>query len=115
MEKIKEYKLLIIVLIVFSFIFYWTQMRETLIKKDCSTIVEVVPAKGEITKEQAELNKVMFEQCKLDNPGGRLFSVSSKCSLLEEGTVARPYQPEKEEIREATEEEYKTCLRQRGL
>lgn len=117
MEKLKQYKYIIIpVITILSFIFYWTEVRSVLIKKECSQYTEVIPADAGITKEQADINKKIYNQCKVDNPnGGRLYPTSFKCFNLEKDIIERPPQPEKEVIKEATKIEYDKCLRQNGL
>lgn len=116
MKNIKQHKeIVIITLIILGIAFYWFQIRPTSIKKDCFWVTEIVPADPGVTKEEAEINNINYEQCKLDNPGGRLHSISSKCFQLDAGITERPPQPEREVTFVATEKEYNTCLRQHGL
>src|SRR3989344_5703846 len=102
MEKLKEHKeIVIIVLAAILGAFYWIQIRPVTAKKECSWFNEVIPASAGITKEQAEINKIAFDQCIIDNPGGRLYPISFKCFQLQEDTKEKLPQPEKEITREA--------------
>jgi hypothetical protein len=116
MKKLKEYRvIIIIVLIILGFTFYWFQIRPVSIKKSCSWISEIIPSDNGITREQAEINKIAFEQCKIDNQNNGLSITTPECWLLEKNSNERPPQPEKIEARESTYDEYKSCLRQHGL
>lgn len=113
MKKIQENKYIIIVLLmILVFIFYWFQVRPTNIKKDCSWVTETIPADPGVTKEQAEANKVEFEK---RISGDYSSSVVMDRFTLSKNSKERLPSPEKIETREATDEEYKTCLRQNGL
>src|SRR3989344_7350820 len=114
MNKLKTYWLVgaILAVIILSGIFYWFQIRPMKIKKNCSWTREIIPADAGITIEQADMNKKAFEQCNANNIGK---VVSIRCWLLgNRDSKERPPQPEKEVVREATENEYNMCLRQHG-
>lgn len=118
MEKIKEYKFIIIIGLVFlGLLFYWFQIRPINIKKNCSQIREVIPADIGITKNQADINtKIYNEKCGIGGEyqgNGRLQSF--KCYLLEKDTRERVPASEKTAIRETTKNEYDLCLRNNGL
>lgn len=118
MEKFKEYKYLIALgLVILVSSFYWFQVRPTSIKKECSWVEEVIEADPGVTTEQAEKNKKIFsEQC--DTPKsstGYQGLISPGCWLLEKNSVAREPQPERTEVKNATDDEYRTCLRQHGI
>lgn len=114
MEKIKDYKIIIIVgLVILGGAFYWFQIRPTTIKRNCSWFTEIIKADPGITKEQAEINKIKLNNGECSNSEGRLTSFS--CYMLEKDTKERPPQPEKEVTNEATKNEYDMCLRQNGL
>lgn len=114
MEKIKEYKgIIIIVLVILGIAFYWFQLRPVSIKKNCSWVTEKIPADPGVTKEQADVNKKIYDQCissnwQCNNPKLGRF-------LLEWETHERLPKIEKEETRGATDKEYNQCLRQNGL
>lgn len=115
MEKIKEYKgIIIITLILILGIFYWFQIRPTNIKKDCSWTKEVLPADVGVTKEQAEVNKRIYDKCIASNWECTLPSGLGRVGLWRDSTE-RPPQPEREEISEATKNEYDSCLRKHGI
>lgn len=111
MEKVKEYKgLIIIVLVLIIGSFYWTQVRPVQIKKDCSSFTETIPADVGVTKEQADLmNKNGLEKCNELNELG----TGIPC-LLDDNKERLP-QPVKQVVREATKSEYALCLRRNGL
>lgn len=111
MEKIKKHKeIFIIALVILGIAFYWFQIRPTSIKKECSWTTKTIPADPGVTKEQAEVNNEAFNsQCSKEGVK------SVKCWLLEKDTKERASSQEKEETREATDKEYKQCLRQNGL
>ncbi len=123
MEKyIKENKnVLIIVVIILGLAFYWFQLRPTNIKKSCSWTTEQIEADAGITKEQAEQNIDSFKnKCditKTYSTGyqglGKVQSV--ECFLLQSNSTERPPKPEREEVSEATKNEYDMCLREHGL
>lgn len=116
MEKIlKEKKYMVIAgVLVLVFLFYWFQVRPVSIKKNCSWVTETIKADPGVTKEQAEVNKKIYEKCvasewDCDNPlgPGRL--------ELYRNREERLAQPEKDEIKKATDKEYNQCLREHGL
>ncbi len=114
MNKIKENKgVFIIGIIIFSLLFYWFQIRPTSIKKECSWSIEVIEADPGVTEAQAKENKESFEECSAKKSSGRVTSFN--CYLLGENSTARAPQPERTEINVATDDEYRTCLRQNGL
>lgn len=140
MKKIKEYKvIIIIVLIVVLGSFYWFQLRPTNIRKNCSQKITIIPADIGVTKEQAEQNKIDFDQCKLKYPAipfmtnnslefyiymrdmENKFSETQKndinrCKGLIRNTIERNPSPERKEIsNELNENKYNQCLRQHGL
>lgn len=116
MDKIKENKVAVVVLAaVVLGAFYWIQIRPVQIKKKCAWFTEIIKADPGVTKEQAELNKIKYEQCKTENPG-KIFEFDSfKCWLFKNDSVERQPQPERTEVREATKNQYNTCLRKNGL
>ncbi len=112
MEKIKEYKVIIIlvsVLILILGTFYWFQLRPTLIKKNCSWFTKTIKVDAGVTKEQAFENKKGYEQCSAK--GGS----SVDCFVLKLNSIERPFRPEKEITIEATNIQYDMCLRLNGL
>lgn len=123
MDIIKKYKVIItiglIILIIFGFVFYWVSMRPVQIRKNCSWVTEVIPADSGITKEQAEENKIIYNQeCNNINQIKDKVDLAVKkvqCQLLEKNNIERDPQPEKIEKNKATDEEYKSCLREHGL
>ena len=109
MDKLKQYKYILIPgIIVLGFVFYWTEVRSVLIKKECSQYTE--PADLGITKEQADLNRRKYNTECPKNPE---IGPSVECFLLERRSVETPFQPEK--IRDESKKEYDTCLRRNGL
>lgn len=125
MEKVKQYKyLIIVVLIVFVGAFYWISIRPVQVKKNCAWTKEVIPADEGVTKEQAEINKKLFsEKCDVTKTYQGYQGLSTvkeytgriQCQKLYEDSFGRPSLPEKTEVREATKNEYDMCLRQHGL
>ena len=122
MDKIKKYKeIIIIVSVIVLGAFYWFQLRPVMIKRNCSWTTEITPADSGITKEQAEMNKNVFDQssCNTTKTVGlesfKKYLNRVECLRLEKDTVERPPQPEREETTEATKNEYDLCLRQHGL
>ena len=114
MKNIKQYKIFLIIgLVIIGFGFYWISIRPVQIKKNCAWTKEVIPADAGVTKEQAEINKKIYDNCILSSwkcAGGPHNRVG-----LARDTLERLPQPERTEIIEASDSEYKTCLRQHGL
>ncbi len=143
MEKIKEYKgIIIIVLIVILGAFYWFQLRPTNIKKSCSQQITIIPADVGVTKEQAEQNANEFEQCKLKYPAAPfrgsnpIYSIKfyqymkdtenytsetqkielNKCEEISANTIERNPSPETKKVSKVlSENTYNRCLREHGL
>lgn len=144
MEKLKEHKeIVIIILVAILGAFYWIQIRPVSAKKACSWFTETISADVGVTKEQAEVNKMAFEE-KCDSSGSstgrrgytrvtdsslsdfqsyqRLAPIGGyqeaarlECLRLKNDKTERLPQPEKEVTREATKTEYDKCLRHSGL
>jgi|GEM_PF-3335682 len=123
METLKKDSkgIVIVVLVILAGVFYWFQIRPTQIKKECSWTTETYEADSGITKEQAEINKKIYENCvennwDCDTSGvvGVEQPVLGRLSL-EYITKERAPSPATTEKEEASEEEYNTCLRSRGL
>ncbi len=115
MEKIKQYKyIIIIVLVILGFSFYWFQIRPVVIKKNCSWTNKVIPADTGITKEQAEANKKIYDNCIYSNWQCDIPSGLGRLGL-ENNSKERLPQPEKKITIVATEKEYDMCLRRNGL
>lgn len=113
MEKIKEYKVVfIVVLAILGFSFYWFQLRPTAIKKDCSWFTEIIPADAGISREQADANKKNYEECSSLN-NGKITPLT--CWRLGQDATERPPKQEKVVTREAKANEYAVCLRNHGL
>lgn len=143
MEKfIKENKnIIVICVIILGLLFYWFQLRPVSIKKNCSFTTKVIPADAGITKEQAEQNKIDFEQCKLKYPLvpfndiGGINGVSyyqymiiiedstteiqreeiKECNDTSQNTTERISSPERREKISVSEKKYSQCLREHGL
>ncbi len=94
-----------------GFVFYWFQIRLTVIKKNCSWITYIVPADPGVTKEQADFNKKALDQCNSQPPPNNGIKMFCYQKDIEE----RPPKSEKEVVREATKDEYDLCLRRQGL
>lgn len=116
MEKfVKENKNVVIVVIVISgFLFYWFQLRPSNIKKSCSWITETIPANAGVTKDQADINKKIYDKCIASDWVCEKPADIGRIGLMRI-TEETPAQPEKEVTRDATKKEYDLCLRQNGL
>jgi hypothetical protein len=118
MEKIKQYKeIILITLIILGGLFYWLELRPVIVKSNCSWFKETIPADAGVTKEQAEANRKEFEQRVSGDYKGQVGSSSihvDRITLLRNSTE-RPPQPEHEVTREATKNEYAKCLQHHGL
>ena len=111
MDKLKQYKYILIPgVIVLSFVFYWTEVRSVLIKKECSMYTEVIPADSGVTREQANLNKNKYDAVCPKNP-----PINVECFLLKTDSIERLPQPEKVVTKEAPKNKYDACLRRNGL
>ena len=120
MEKLKEHKVIVsVVLIAILSAFYWTQIRPVSAKKACSWFTEVIPADAGVTKEQAEVNKKVYDekcgtgseyQATMPSPESYL-----KCLRLNIDTAEKLPRLSRESVREATKTEYDKCLRHNGL
>ncbi len=95
--------------------FYWFQLRPSLIKKNCSLTTKTIPATPEVTKNQAEENRIVFEKCNKEVGKSYEGLATVKCFLLKQSSITKKAQPAKIEINPATDYEYKICLRQNGL
>lgn len=135
--KIRKFLLVIGILLLLGFTFYWYEIRPSQIKHDCSWIKEYVggsPSRLAMTEKQLKENGLLkncssiqkmqgngaivdlfndkFEdvdtnpKIKCENENKRLISVYSQ---------AKPAVIAKERQRETTNEEYKFCLRDKGL
>jgi hypothetical protein len=117
MEKPKEYKyILLAVLVLLVAGFYWFELRPSNIKKQCSEVTEVIPSDYGVTKEEAERNKIAYDQC-INTPivkTGKFFSDFRYCEGRRD-TVEREPKEETTEKREATDGEYNSCLRSKGI
>jgi hypothetical protein len=127
----------ILIFALFSGSFYWSQIRPVMAKRACSWFTEITPADPGITKDQAEKNRKEYEnfhnegKCyggvydRLMTPEGRAYetdmdkvldiSKTPSCLIIKQNSTERPPQPEKREIRPASEDEYRECLRHKGL
>lgn len=100
MEKLKEYKYIILIgLVILGLAFYWMQIRPVIVRKNCFYVTKALPAY--ISDEQ-------YDICSKSK-------TSYDCFLLEKEIKEKPAQPKKEFITEATEKEYGQCLREHGL
>lgn len=116
MNKLKKlilnYKWLIFIFIGF-FCFYWFELRPVLIKKECSWTTYTtapIPAFAGITQEQAdEMNK---KKCSLD-PLSNISNYFS-CGKVEP-ELPRPAEQPRKVKRNATQDEYQSCIRHHGL
>ena len=120
MENIKQHRqVLIASTVVLLALFYWFQLRPTMIKSRCSWQTEIVPADAGITKEQADVNKKALEQnikVSAKNTSGSFFSSGTMPVLPPSlNTIERPPQPEHEVTREANKSEYAECLQHHGI
>lgn len=116
---------IIVVLCALSALFYWYEIRPTQIKHDCSwvkKIEEVIPAKPAMNEDELRVNGHL-ESCKDEviKPNS-MFSnlfrddcVSKNERTIEEYKTSRPAVPEKESWRQASGDEYKFCLHDKGL
>lgn len=107
-------KYLILGLIFLGFIFYWFQLRPMSIKRDCSWVITMVPADSGVTKEEAEINKEIFDRCTKSNWVCDKPSGLGRYGLFLNSKERAP-SPERLEKFEATENEYNLCLREHGL
>lgn len=108
MEKIKENKkIVIIIFVIILGIFYWFQIRPIIIKKNCSVAKVTISADTGVTKEQAEINKIKYDNKECDNP--------FDCAILEKNTKERDPSPERVGERSVSKDKYEQCLREHGL
>ena len=125
----KNNRLLIIITIFLLLIlgvgaFYWFEYRPYKIKQDCSYITVTIPEVLEVTTEQAQVNRKENKDCKErvseKSEQEELSNIETlfeedKCDLEYPIQEEQEYQPERQEIKEASEEEYSNCLRRNGL
>lgn len=119
MDKIKEYKYIILIgLIILGFVFYWTQIRPVVIKKECFWVTEITPAHEGMPKAEFETTKRVAEEIcnkesKINTDDENGFNWNKTCNIPDVSLMLP--QPEKKEIRKATDKEYKSCLKENGL
>lgn len=119
MEKLKEYKVIIIItLVILGGAFYWLSLRQVLIKKNCFWFTEITPATEGMSKAQFETTKKVAEEtCNQDSKVNTNYEYNvswNRTCNIPDAKLMLP-QPEKKEIREATKSEYDNCLRRNGL
>jgi hypothetical protein len=116
MEKIKQYKYIIMLaLVIFIGVFYWYELRPAIVKHNCSWVkrhAEAIPAKLSMTKE--DIKKADECDNQLDDNTNNTPALSKlKClSLRWEPQSA---QPARDWWEEATPVEYQFCLHNHGL
>lgn len=124
--KIDNKVLLAIFLVCVGYcLFYWYEFRPAKIKHDCSWTKVTEAAIQAINKEEVEASRVEYDKCIEDNnkrkeEADKSGSAWAKFNLLDfpceqKLKYERPYTPEKEWYRKATEKEYNFCLHEKGL
>lgn len=121
LKKINNSIVIILILLILGGGFYWYEVRPTLIKKRCSWFTQMEagrPAVPELTKEEADRqnarNAVLEKEKTADL--NDIFSNIVKYSYPPVSPhPAIPAEPDKEVTREATKNQYDTCLRHHGL
>ena len=135
MEKLKQYKyIILIVLIFFGIDFYWYQIRPARIMHSCSWVKETlasIPMDPGITKEQAASNLASYNKCRASYPQKPIESSSKsgglnslldsvilpdQCDALNVKYKApTPAQPERIIYNPASKTQYDFCLHDKGL
>lgn len=134
-ELMKKYLLLIaFLLIILSLSFYWFAWRPTQIKHDCSWIKwarAAVPARPAMTANEVK-EKGLLKDCTLPTPKPNKISIEvekfwadlnippetceqSNKKVIDEYSKPSEAIPAKEGRKKSTDEEYKFCLRDKGL
>lgn len=117
------YRAVLIVVAVIGSLFYWYELRPSRIKHECSWVeykVNAQPADPGITREEEALSKERYEAC-IENDRKRNPPVGGGMRLIPDCEYPVAYKEpslatlERTETREATEEEYRFCLRDKGL
>jgi hypothetical protein len=125
------YRVVLIVAVVVGAVFYWYELRPSRIKHECSWTeyrVDAQPADFGVSKEEEARSIDEFDSCakeyqqKMDslqkNTWDYINLRAARDMACKERLFYRepsPATPERVERREATEEEYQFCLRDKGL
>jgi hypothetical protein len=95
-----------LLIIILSGSFYWFQWRPTEIKKSCSMIKMHKDAVPEVTADEANKTNLKCNNSAID----ALINLRMLCNIK-----PSPAQPAKDWTVPATDKEYTSCLRQKGL
>ncbi len=99
--------------------FYWFQYRPTEIKKDCSWVhiqnaaVPAVPPDNSIT--DAQIDALENKAKSTTGEWWESLNASAEANALRKEKAGNPGKPAEDYWAKATDEQYDTCLRERGL
>ena len=110
----KRISTIFILALLASFLFYWFELRPKNIMHDCSWVEvheRAKPADPGITEGEAENNRqACFDSCAQENNNICL------CKFLSfESRPPSPAEPAKSWWRKASENQYRFCIREKGL